>query len=47
MDWEFLLEESQRLLGLDAPPTASTPLPAEDVEHARLHGAGRATGVSR
>jgi peroxiredoxin len=29
MDWEFLLEESQRLLGLDeAPVTAATPAPA-------------------
>jgi peroxiredoxin len=47
LDWEFLLEESQRLLGLDAPPTASTPLPAEDVEHARRDPAERTTGASR
>lgn len=30
MDWEFLLEESQRLLGLDPPPVIAIPTPTPD-----------------
>ena len=43
MEWEFLLEESQRLLGLHSSPVATVPAPASDTSPAPVEASSSAS----